>query len=92
MIDEDADLRSNLAALGPGALRELWSVLNGPQGHRDELLRQMVGRDLTADSARQMMKISNSQLRKNGWDTGIRKGWWDSTRARPALYVPPSRR
>jgi hypothetical protein len=44
LIDEDADIRSNLAALGPDALRELQDVLSWPQPRRDEFLRSLVGR------------------------------------------------
>jgi hypothetical protein len=47
MVDprhEDADIRSNLAALGPDALRELQDVLTWPQPRRDEFLRSLVGR------------------------------------------------
>jgi hypothetical protein len=35
-LDEDADLRSNLAALGPVALRDLQDVLTWPQPRRDK--------------------------------------------------------
>jgi hypothetical protein len=51
MIDEDADLRSNLAALGPGALGELETVLKAPQTDRDEMLHQMVARPDLGDLA-----------------------------------------
>ena len=44
MIDEDADIRSNLAPLGPAALRELQDVLTWPGSRRDALLRSLVGR------------------------------------------------
>lgn len=44
LVDEDADLRSSLAALGPAALRELQDVLTWPQPQRDGLLRSLVGR------------------------------------------------
>jgi hypothetical protein len=43
-VDEDADLRSSLAALGADALRELHDVLTWPQPSRDALLRSLVGR------------------------------------------------
>ena len=36
MMDEDADLRAGLAALGPDALRELQKVLTWPQQRRDD--------------------------------------------------------
>jgi hypothetical protein len=44
LFDEDADIRSNLAALGPDALRELQDVLTWPQPRRDEFLRSIIGR------------------------------------------------
>jgi hypothetical protein len=43
-FDEDADIRSNLAALGPDAIRELQDVLTWPQPRRDDFLRSLVGR------------------------------------------------
>lgn len=44
LFDEDADIRSNPAALGPDALRELQDVLTWPQPRRDEFLRSLIGR------------------------------------------------
>ncbi len=44
MIDEDADLRSSLAALGPDALRQLQDVLTWPEPSRDALLRSLLSR------------------------------------------------
>jgi hypothetical protein len=44
LIDEDADLRSNLAPLGLKALRELRDVLTWPEPKGDGLLRSLVGR------------------------------------------------
>ena len=44
LIDEDADLRSNLAALGPAALKELQDVLAGPQPKLDDFLGRLVAR------------------------------------------------
>jgi len=52
MIDEDADLRSKLAALGPDALRELQEVLTWPEPRRDALLRSLVGRPEQARGGR----------------------------------------
>jgi hypothetical protein len=43
-LDEDVDLRSSLAALGPAPLRELCDVLTWPQPSRDALLRSLVNR------------------------------------------------
>jgi hypothetical protein len=42
MDDEDADLRANLASLGPCAIADLKRVLDVPQTHRDALLRRDV--------------------------------------------------
>jgi len=44
LIDEDRDLRNDLSALGPAAIRELQDVLTWPQARRDALLRSWVGR------------------------------------------------
>jgi len=52
MIDEDADLRSKLAALGPDALRELQEVLTWSEPRRDALLRSLVGRPEQARGGR----------------------------------------
>jgi hypothetical protein len=49
--DKDADLRENLAALGPGALADLRRVLQRPQTYRDALLRQFMARPQLADLA-----------------------------------------
>jgi hypothetical protein len=58
-IDEDADLRSRLAALGPAALRELRDVLTWPQPRRDALLRMLVGRRGTEPVA-QLIAIADT--------------------------------
>jgi hypothetical protein len=44
LIDEDANLRANLAALGPAALRDLEDVLTWSQTDRDAFLQSLVGR------------------------------------------------
>jgi hypothetical protein len=49
--DEDADLREDLAALGPGALADLRRVFEGPQTYRDALLRQFIARPQLAELA-----------------------------------------
>ena len=43
-LDEDASLRSGLAALAPAARRQLRDVLRWPDVRRDALLRSLVGR------------------------------------------------
>jgi hypothetical protein len=43
-MDEDAALRSDLAAFSSGARRELRDVLNWPESRRDALLRRLVAR------------------------------------------------
>ena len=57
--DEDADLRSSLAALGPDALRELQDVLTWPEPSRDALLRSLVGRSGTEPLA-QLIAIADT--------------------------------
>jgi hypothetical protein len=37
MEDEDADLRDDLATLGPGAIADLKRVLEAPQSYRDAI-------------------------------------------------------
>jgi hypothetical protein len=59
VIDEDADLRSSLAALGPDALRELQDVLTWPGPSRDALLRSLVGRAGTEPLA-QLIAIADA--------------------------------
>ncbi len=59
LIDEDADLRSGLAALGPAALRELREVLTWPQRRRDDLLRVLVGRP-GAEPLAQLIAIADT--------------------------------
>ena len=58
-IDEDADLRSNLAALGPDSLRELQNVLTWPQPMRDALARSLVGRS-AAEPLAQLIAIAET--------------------------------
>jgi hypothetical protein len=59
LIDEDADLRSSLAALGPDALLELQDVLTWPELSRDALLRSLMGRAGTEPLA-QLIAISDT--------------------------------
>jgi hypothetical protein len=51
MLDEDADFRSHLETLGPGALAELRRVLQAPTGYSTEVLRTLTGRPAYADLA-----------------------------------------
>jgi hypothetical protein len=44
LIDEDRELRDNLASLDPDALRQLRGVLTWPRPSRDTLSRSLVGR------------------------------------------------
>jgi hypothetical protein len=44
VVDEDADLRANLASLGSGALADLRKVLEGPEALPRRLLRQFMSR------------------------------------------------
>ncbi len=41
-FDEDADVRSHLAVLGPAALAELRRVLEAPSTYRTAVLRRLV--------------------------------------------------
>ena len=56
-IVEDADLRSNLAALD--SLRELQNVLTWPQPMRDALARSLVGRS-AAEPLAQLIAIAET--------------------------------
>jgi hypothetical protein len=48
-FDEDADIRSHLAALGPAALAELRRILEAPPTYRTALLRGLVAEPAAAD-------------------------------------------
>jgi hypothetical protein len=50
-LDEDADIRAGLAALGPGALADLRRVLEGPSTYRNEILKALMARPGTEDLA-----------------------------------------
>lgn len=50
-FDEDADIRSHLAALGPLALAELRRILDVPSTHRNEILRALTAQPVSADLA-----------------------------------------
>jgi hypothetical protein len=43
-LDEDADIRTGLAALGPGAVADLRRVLEGPSTHRNGILKAFMAR------------------------------------------------
>lgn len=51
VFDEDADVRSHLAPLGPAALAERRRILEGPPTDRTEILRALTGRPASADLA-----------------------------------------
>jgi hypothetical protein len=57
--NEDADLRANLASLGPGPLAERPRVLEGPQTYRDALAREFIARPELADLAT-LIAMANS--------------------------------
>ena len=59
LIDEDADLRSSLAALGPDALRQLQDVLTWPELRRNALLRSLVGR-IDTEPLTQLIAIADT--------------------------------
>ena len=50
-FDEDADIRSHLAVLGPAALAELRRILEAPSTNRTEVLRALTARATSADLA-----------------------------------------
>lgn len=50
-FDEDADVRSHLAVLGPAALAELRRILEGSSANRTEILRALTARPTSADLA-----------------------------------------
>ncbi len=50
-FDEDADIRSRLAALGPAALAELRAILEAPSARRTGVLRALPARPTSADLA-----------------------------------------
>ena len=50
-FDEDADIRSHLAALGPAALAELRRILEAPSAYRTAVLRALTARPASADLA-----------------------------------------
>ena len=51
LIDEDADIRSHLAALGPVAPAPLRRILEAPSIDRTEILRALTPRPTAADLA-----------------------------------------
>lgn len=50
-LDEDADIRSHLAALGPVTLAELRLILEAPSADRTEILRGLTARPTAEDLA-----------------------------------------
>ena len=63
LLDEDAELRSDLAALGPAYLRELDEVLSWPQERRDEFSRKLVGRPDQEDLATLLAMCDDNVIR-----------------------------
>lgn len=59
LIDEDAELRSGLAALNPAARRELGEVLAWPESRRDALLHSLLGR-ASAEPLCQLIAIADA--------------------------------
>jgi hypothetical protein len=51
LSDEDADVRSHLAEVGPAALADLRLVLEAPSTDRAEILRALTARPASADLA-----------------------------------------
>ena len=50
-FDEDADIRSDLAALGPPALAELRRILEAPSPYRTQVLQALMARTTSSDLA-----------------------------------------
>ena len=50
-FDEDADVRTHLAVLGPAALAELRRILEAPSTYRTAVLRALTARPTPADLA-----------------------------------------
>jgi hypothetical protein len=50
-FDEDSDVRSHLAVLGPNALAELRRILEAPSAYRTAVLRALTARPASADLA-----------------------------------------
>ena len=50
-LDEDADIRSHLAVLGPAALGQLRDILEAPSTYRTAVLRALMVRATTSDLA-----------------------------------------
>ena len=42
LLDEDADIRTHLAALGPAALGQLRDILEAPSTYRTAILRRLM--------------------------------------------------
>jgi DNA-binding GntR family transcriptional regulator len=51
VFDEDADIRSHLAAFGDAALAELRRILEAPSAYRTQTLRAFTARPASADLA-----------------------------------------
>jgi hypothetical protein len=51
IFDEDADIGSHLAVLGPAALAELRRILEGPSSDRTSVLRALTSRPTAAHLA-----------------------------------------
>lgn len=63
LLDEDADLRRNLAALGPDALRELRPILEAPAPYRDAVSRALVARPAASELATLAMADTDEIVR-----------------------------
>ena len=61
-MDEDADLRIHLAALGPGALADLRRVLEGSADYRREILVALMQRPAYGDLATMIAIADTDEL------------------------------
>jgi len=61
-FDEDADVRSHRAPLGPAALAELRRILEAPSSDRTEILRALTARPASADLATQIAMADTDEV------------------------------
>jgi hypothetical protein len=88
LFDEDADIRSHLAALGPVALSELRRVLEAPGPYRTAVLRALTARPASADLATLIAMADTNEvvrlrLLRAIRDLGWQQEWQQERGARP---------
>ena len=70
--DQDADLATQLAALGPGALVDLQRVLEGSPNYRHEVLVALMERPGYADLATLIAMADTDEVVRLRWPRAIR--------------------